>query len=104
MESSVTSSGVLEVPTFKKQTINIGNRQKGRTQAKSIINCKPTKEGISTALKELMENRDNSSQIDYTNPYGDGTASEKIINKLEEISSTRENTKSFFDIPYFQAK
>jgi GDP/UDP-N,N'-diacetylbacillosamine 2-epimerase (hydrolysing) len=35
-----SSSGILEVPSFKKTTINIGDRQLGRLQAISIINCK----------------------------------------------------------------
>ena len=51
-----SSSGIIEVPSFKIPTINIGDRQKGRTQARSVINCIPKAdniiEAISTASSE----------------------------------------------------
>ena len=48
-----SSSGILEVPTFKKGTINIGDRQKGRLRANSIIDCEPYKEEIINAIEKL---------------------------------------------------
>jgi GDP/UDP-N,N'-diacetylbacillosamine 2-epimerase (hydrolysing) len=48
-----SSSGLTEVPSFKKGTINIGDRQKGRLQAESIINCEPYESSIADALKIL---------------------------------------------------
>jgi GDP/UDP-N,N'-diacetylbacillosamine 2-epimerase (hydrolysing) len=47
-----SSSGLLEVPSFKKATINIGDRQKGRIKAKSVIDCKPNKHDILQAIKK----------------------------------------------------
>ena len=48
-----SSSGLAEAPTFKIGTINIGDRQKGRLKAKSVIDCKPTKESVQNAFKRL---------------------------------------------------
>ena len=48
-----SSSGLAEVPSFKKGTINIGDRQRGRLQAKSVINCEATRESIASALGQL---------------------------------------------------
>ena len=48
-----SSSGLLEAPSFKIGTINIGDRQKGRIKASSVIDCEPKKNSISTALTEL---------------------------------------------------
>ena len=45
-----SSSGLTEVPSFKKGTVNIGDRQRGRLQAASVINCEPTRPGIESAL------------------------------------------------------
>ena len=48
-----SSSGILEIPTFRKGTINVGDRQQGRVQAKSVINCEPDVESILNAIKVL---------------------------------------------------
>lgn len=50
-----SSSGLLEVPSFRKGTINIGDRQRGRLLAASVINCKPSRQSISAALGRLYE-------------------------------------------------
>ena len=49
-----SSSGIIEAPSFKIGTINIGDRQKGRIQASSIINCEPKKKSILKALKNCI--------------------------------------------------
>ena len=48
-----SSSGIIEAPSFRVATINIGDRQKGRIFAKSIINCNPTKKEIYNAIKKI---------------------------------------------------
>ena len=48
-----SSSGIIEAPSFKIATINIGDRQKGRIQAKSIINCNPTEKEIYNAIRKI---------------------------------------------------
>lgn len=95
-----SSSGIVEVPSFKIPTINIGDRQKGRTQARSVINCIPKAdniiEAISTALSEEFKN----SICNIVNPYGDGNASEVIVNVTKEflLNNKLKIQKSFYDI------
>jgi GDP/UDP-N,N'-diacetylbacillosamine 2-epimerase (hydrolysing) len=94
-----SSSGLLEVPSFKKGTINIGNRQKGRLQAKSIINCAPTKENILGALKKLYSDEFQSVLHQCVNPYGEGGASEKIVKILKYHPLENITGKIFADYP-----
>jgi len=77
-----SSSGLYEVPSFKKPTVNIGDRQKGRLQANSVINCAPTQDAIRDALQKAFE-LDCSAVV---NPYGDGTASERILQVIKQIA------------------
>tara|TARA_Y100000590_G_scaffold470373_1_gene664250 strand:+ start:2788 stop:3948 length:1161 start_codon:yes stop_codon:yes gene_type:complete len=93
-----SSSGLLEVPSFKKGTINIGDRQRGRIKAKSIINCEPNKTAISKALKKLYSKSFQKSLGAVINPYGDGGASTAIVNILENVSIKGILKKPFFDL------
>ena len=77
-----SSSGIAEVPTFKKATIDIGDRQKGRIRAQSIINCNPNARSICDAITQAYSNEFQKVLKGVINPYGDGGASEKIIEIL----------------------
>ena len=57
-----SSSGLIEVPSLKKATINIGDRQKGRLLASSVINCNADEKSISKAIKKLYSE-------DFQKPY-----------------------------------
>jgi GDP/UDP-N,N'-diacetylbacillosamine 2-epimerase (hydrolysing) len=92
-----SSSGLAEVPSFKKGTINIGDRQRGRLQAASIINCEPNREGISAALGKLYSTDFQECLSRVTNPYGDGGASEAIISEVKSITLDGLLKKRFFD-------
>jgi GDP/UDP-N,N'-diacetylbacillosamine 2-epimerase (hydrolysing) len=94
-----SSSGLLEVPSFKKGTINIGDRQKGRLHAKSIINCNPEINSISNALEILYSKSFKSILSLTTNPYGTGGSSEKIVELLSDFELDGITKKSFFDLP-----
>lgn len=78
-----SSSGIIETPTFKIPTINIGDRQKGRVQAKSIINSKPKKRKIVNAISKAMSEKFNNKLKDINNPYGNGETSDKIIKEIK---------------------
>ena len=80
-----SSSGLTEVPTFKKGTINIGARQLGRLQASSVINCEPEEEQIRGALVRLFSHDFTSSLAMTFNPYGEGGASDSVVNVLRDI-------------------
>ena len=93
-----SSSGLCEVPSFKKPTINIGNRQKGRIKAGSVIDCDPNRVEILKAIKKSYS--DNfMKKLKYTkNPYGSGDASKKILKYLEMQEFIGSLNKSFIDI------
>jgi GDP/UDP-N,N'-diacetylbacillosamine 2-epimerase (hydrolysing) len=92
-----SSSGLTEVPTFHKGTINIGNRQKGRLQAKSVIDCKPNKTDITEAIKELYSPEFQRNLVNITNPYGDGGASKRIVSTLRGYDFSKGTAKKFWD-------
>ena len=97
-----SSSGIIEAPSFKIPTINIGNRQKGRMQAESVINCDCTEEDIVNAMNISMSNEFREKIKNVVNPYGDGNTTEKIIRILKEVFSKEEISlkKEFFDIEF----
>jgi GDP/UDP-N,N'-diacetylbacillosamine 2-epimerase (hydrolysing) len=74
-----SSSGLLEVPVFKKGTINIGDRQRGRLEASSVINCQPNRTAIKAALQRLYSDDFQASLKSVSNPYGQGGASERVV-------------------------
>lgn len=95
-----SSSGIIETPVFKVPTVNIGNRQKGRLQAESIINCSDKSEDIIAAIKIAMskEHRDVCNGV--VSPYGDGHSAERIANKAVEVLMTGniDLKKKFYDL------
>ena len=93
-----SSSGIIEAPSFKKGTINIGDRQLGRLQAGSIINCEPKEKQILGAIKKLYSPSFQLKLRDVTNPYGNSGASEKIIQVLRNISLHCITKKAFNDL------
>ena len=93
-----SSSGLLELPTFKKGTVNIGDRQKGRLKAKSVIDCLPDRRDILVAIKKLYSPEFRASLSEVQNPYGEGGASEKILEVIKSISLDNLVKKVFFDV------
>ena len=72
-----SSSGIIEAPSIKIPTLNIGVRQKGRECAKSIFNCEPKKILISNLIKKLLYKKKNT--FNFTNPYEKKFSSKNII-------------------------
>ena len=93
-----SSSGLLEVPTFKKGTINIGNRQKNRLKATSVIDCKPNKMEIINSIKKIYSKSFKERIRNTVNPYGNGGASNKVIKILKKINYENLLLKKFNDI------
>ena len=89
-----SSSGIVEVPSFKKPTINIGNRQKGRIQAKSVINCKPQKEDILSALNFVY----NSDYSDTINPYEKNGTAKNILEIIKSFELNGIIEKEFYNL------
>ena len=93
-----SSSGLLEAPTLKIATINIGDRQSGRLKSDSVIDCKPDKDSILNSLKIIYSKKFKTILERSRNPYGKGKASEKIIKILSENSVPNDTKKVFFDL------
>ena len=93
-----SSSGLAEAPSFQIGTINIGDRQKGRIKAESIIDCLPNKESILKAFVKLYSKDFQNSLLQVKNPYGDGCASEKIIAEIKKSDLENIIKKSFYNI------
>jgi GDP/UDP-N,N'-diacetylbacillosamine 2-epimerase (hydrolysing) len=95
-----SSSGIAEAPSFHVPTINIGDRQKGRLQAESTINCGTGADDIKKAVEKALspEFKEKASMV--KSPYGDGNASERIaeivMKKLDEPINLK---KKFYDLP-----
>lgn len=91
-----SSSGIIEVPSLFKPTVNIGNRQKGRLAAKSVINCKPLRGSISEALNRAFSPGFKLVCKNVKNPYGNGRTAEKIHRILKNRLKTQLNTSKVF--------
>jgi GDP/UDP-N,N'-diacetylbacillosamine 2-epimerase (hydrolysing) len=94
-----SSSGLAEVPSFKKGTINIGDRQRGRLRAASVIDCSPDQDSIREALKRLYSPEFQAQLLEVENPYGNGGASRAIVRRLESQSLDNLLKKHFYDLP-----
>jgi len=94
-----SSSGLTEVPSFRKGTINIGDRQRGRLRAESVIDCEPSRKIITEALKKLYSPDFNSLVGRAINPYGEGGASEKIVSIIKSVVLYDILKKYFYDLP-----
>lgn len=93
-----SSSGLTEMPTFRKGTINIGDRQSGRIAADSVISCRATSDDIRDSLQRLFSAEFQGRLTTVQNPYGQGGASDAIIRVLREIDYGSLLRKSFCDI------
>jgi GDP/UDP-N,N'-diacetylbacillosamine 2-epimerase (hydrolysing) len=95
-----SSSGLTEVPSFCKGTVNIGDRQRGRLKAASVIDCAPTRLAIAEALAHLYSPEFQTTLTTVHNPYGDGGASERVVQTLAAVQLNGILKKRFFDLPW----
>lgn len=94
-----SSSGLAEAPTFKIGTVNIGDRQKGRLKATSIIDCAPIQQDILAALLKIYSPEFKQRLQHVINPYGDGGAIKKIVRTLESVPLETILKKAFYNVP-----
>jgi len=95
-----SSSGIIEALSFKIGTINIGDRQKGRVRAKSVIDCKPTKKEIKASFEKLYAKEFQQGLATVTSPYGDGNTAKKIKAALKSFDTEDILKKSFYDLDF----
>jgi GDP/UDP-N,N'-diacetylbacillosamine 2-epimerase (hydrolysing) len=93
-----SSSGLAEAPSMGIATINIGNRQKGRLSASSVIHCEPTRQSISGALGRAFDPSFRATLTSTNNPYGSGGASQKIVEVIKNHDLKNLLKKTFFNL------
>jgi len=93
-----SSSGLIEVPAFHKGTINIGDRQRGRLKADSVIDCAPDRQSIAEALRTLYSSDFQARLQTVCNPYGDSGASEKVVQVLRDYPLESLLKKTFHNL------
>jgi len=93
-----SSSGIIEAPSVKTGTINIGRRQEGRVRASSIIDCDPDLESICSAFERLFSPEFQSLVQQTRNPHDGGPVSENILRILRQQESSGWRKKPFFDV------
>ena len=85
-----SSSGIMETPSLALPTVNVGLRQQGRERARNIVDAAPEVHAILDALRTAKSPSFRESLQGMTNPYGDGTASEKIVQVLTTVPLSQE--------------
>lgn len=98
-----SSSGLLEAPSFKIPTVNIGDRQRGRIRAESVIDCAPVCDDICRAIDKATDAEFIKLANKAKNPYGNGNTSEKIVCILKDKMTNftpDKLKKKFYDIDF----
>jgi UDP-N-acetylglucosamine 2-epimerase len=93
-----SSSGIVEAPSFKVPTVNIGDRQKGRVRARSVIDCAPSQDAIQKALTKSRSEEFRRSLKDMFNPYEQKNTVAPILQVLKTAGLSNIIKKEFFDI------
>ncbi|GJL54509.1 MAG: UDP-N-acetyl glucosamine 2-epimerase [Nitrospirales bacterium] len=95
-----SSSGLIEAPSFKIGTINIGERQRGRIKAESVIDCESSEKAIRAALNELFSVSFQHRVKTVSNPYGEGGTTEKILGVIKTYPLEGILKKRFYDFDF----
>jgi len=93
-----SSSGIIEAPTFKIPTVNIGSRQDGRIKPASVIDCEPSEDGIVRAIKKSLSSEFVKTIQDLTNPYEKENTAQKIKQILKSVRYNHIIKKTFYDL------
>lgn len=94
-----SSSGIAEAPSFGVPTVNIGDRQKGRIRAASVIDCSAERKAISGAIERALSPQFTKACRRVKSPFGDGNAAERIVTVLNALIPKGLNAcKGFYDI------
>lgn len=97
-----SSSGILEAPTMHVPTINIGDRQKGRMMADSVICCEPITDEIISAMIKALSSEFKKFVEKTISPFDNGDTSVKILYEIKRfLTSNKSDTKkAFYNIKF----
>ena len=94
-----SSSGIIEAPSMKIATVNIGDRQAGRIRSDSVIDTLPEKDAIIRSIHKALSEQFQARLPKTKNPYEKNNTAALIVKKLKSLSAPRDLKKEFFDIP-----
>jgi len=80
-----SSSGIIEAASFRLPVVNIGTRQQGRTRGKNVIDVGYGRDEIIAGIRKATSPEFRAGLADLVNPYGDGHAAERIVQRLKEV-------------------
>ncbi|HUX83944.1 MAG TPA: UDP-N-acetylglucosamine 2-epimerase [Chitinophagaceae bacterium] len=95
-----SSSGIVEAPSLKVPTVDIGNRQSGRSAAASVIRCRLEQKAILRSVRKALSGDFATFIRGVKNPYGNGETAPKILKILERFASQKNIQKGFFDLDH----
>ena len=93
-----SSSGIIEVPSFGIPTLNIGDRQKGRIAADSILHCSTTEQAITEGLRQILSPSFIERVKHITNPYEKEGTTNAILQIIKSCDLKILIQKSFYNI------
>ena len=94
-----SSSGLIEAPSFGLPVVNIGTRQAGRVRGSNVIDVEPTRSAISAGIRQALRPEFRARLHGEANPYGDGGAAHRIVERLKSVElGPRLTTKRFRDV------
>ena len=93
-----SSSGVIETPTLKLPTVNVGEREKGRIRAANVIDCDPNSESIVVALKKAFSDKFRETLNEMVSPYERADTAINITKILKEYPLTGSTKKVFYNL------
>ncbi|EHD0094497.1 UDP-N-acetylglucosamine 2-epimerase (hydrolyzing) [Vibrio vulnificus] len=95
-----SSSGIVEAPSFRIASINIGSRQKGRVRADSTIDVEVEKQQIIDAIATIYTDAFQERLYTVVNPYGQGNSSQKLVSIIKSVDLSKLKSKKFYDVEY----
>jgi UDP-hydrolysing UDP-N-acetyl-D-glucosamine 2-epimerase len=93
-----SSSGIMEAPSFKVPTVNIGDRQKGRIRVESVMDCEPAAASIIASIQKIVSPEWKEVLKRITNPYEQAGTAVRIVEKIALLCSTVSMKKSFHNL------
>jgi UDP-hydrolysing UDP-N-acetyl-D-glucosamine 2-epimerase len=94
-----SSSGIIEAPSVGTATVNIGDRQRGRLRAASVIDCGPRAAEIEAAIRQALSPAFQTRLAQVVNPYGAGDAAQRMLAILRRVDRASLARKPFYDLP-----
>ena len=93
-----SSSGLVEVPSFCIPTLNIGDRQKGRTRGRSVYDCASDTDAVTNGLKTVLSQEFREQAKNVSNPYEKENTAENIFRIISAYPLDQLSQKIFYDL------